>query len=86
MGTFSVASKKASSFPVIDVNGVHDIEEKDQALSFQIDTEELDNVIRYISQFGVVKLESAPPNLEDLFLRHYEGIGETSGTGVGGVS
>jgi len=32
----------------------------------------MDAVIRYISQFGVIKLESAPPTLEDLFLRHYE--------------
>ena len=44
-----------------------------QALSFQVDTEELDNVMKYVSQFGIVKLESSPPTLEDLFMRHYEG-------------
>lgn len=63
--------------------GVHNIEEHDAELSFQVDTEELDEIIRYISQFGIVKLESTPPTLEDLFLRHY-GAKETSNAGVGG--
>lgn len=61
-----------------EVKGVHDIVNKDQALSFQVDTEELSSVIQYISQFGVVKLESAPPTLEDLFMRHYQGVGDAS--------
>ncbi|MBS4179064.1 ABC transporter ATP-binding protein [Lederbergia citrea] len=56
-----------------EINGVHDIQEKGQALSFHVDTEELDNVMKYVSQFGIVKLESSPPTLEDLFMRHYEG-------------
>jgi ABC-2 type transport system ATP-binding protein len=43
----------------------------------------LDEVIRYISQFGIIKLESAPPTLEDLFLRHYA-VEDPSGAGVGG--
>lgn len=56
-----------------DLKGIHNVEEKqDGEFSFQVDTEEMDAVIRYISQFGVIKLESAPPTLEDLFLRHYE--------------
>lgn len=66
-----------------DLKGVHDIEEKDQALSFQVDAEELNNVIQHVSQFGIVKLESAPPTLEDLFMRHYEHKDESE---VGGAS
>lgn len=54
-----------------EIKGIHDIEERDSSISFQVNTEELDNVIKYISQFGLVKLESAPPTLEDLFMRHY---------------
>ncbi|MBL3642711.1 ABC transporter ATP-binding protein [Bacillus sp. RHFB] len=68
-----------------DVNGVRDIVMKDQALSFQVDTGELDNVMKYISQFGIVKLESAPPTLEDLFMSHYEGVRKTSDSGAGGA-
>ncbi|MCK2020290.1 ABC transporter ATP-binding protein [Peribacillus frigoritolerans] len=67
------------------VNGVRDIVMKDQALSFQVDTGELDNVMKYISQFGIVKLESAPPTLEDLFMSHYEDVGKTSDSGAGGA-
>ncbi|MFB4169621.1 ATP-binding cassette domain-containing protein [Virgibacillus sp. JSM 102003] len=68
-----------------ELQGVHDIVEKDQALSFQVDSEELDAVIKHVSQFGIVRLESAPPKLEDLFMRHYEGGGQTE-IGAGGVS
>ena len=57
------------------INGVYDIVERNQALSFQVDSEELDTVMSYVSQYGVVKLESAPPTLEDLFMRHYKGEG-----------
>lgn len=56
-----------------ELKGVHNIKEDDSVLSFQVDTEEIDEVIRYVSQFGIVKLESAPPTLEDLFMRHYQG-------------
>ncbi|WP_181350885.1 ABC transporter ATP-binding protein [Thalassobacillus sp. CUG 92003] len=62
------------------MKGVHDIEESEKGLSIQVDSEELDQVLQHISQFGVVKLESAPPTLEDLFMRHYES------TGAGGAS
>jgi len=58
-----------------DLKGVYDIQEKDGTVYFQIDSEELDHVIKYISPFGIMKLESAPPTLEDLFMRHYKGHG-----------
>ncbi|MFD2628658.1 ATP-binding cassette domain-containing protein [Oceanobacillus kapialis] len=58
------------------VVGVHDVEKRDNAFAFQVDTEKLDEVIRHVSSYGIVKLESAPPNLEDLFMRHYEGDGK----------
>lgn len=67
--------------PVVElegVKGVHNIERKNESIYFQVDTEELDNTIKYISPFGVVKLESAPPTLEDLFMRHYKGDGGES--------
>ncbi|UOQ92122.1 ABC transporter ATP-binding protein [Halobacillus shinanisalinarum] len=69
-----------------ELKGVHDIREKDQALSFQVDTPDMEHVIKYVSQFGVVKLESAPPKLEDLFMRHYEGEHHTDTSEAGGAS
>ncbi|WP_413375962.1 ATP-binding cassette domain-containing protein [Alkalihalobacillus sp. 1P02AB] len=72
--------------PIVSLNelkGVHNIQEVDSELTFQVDTEEIDTVIRHISQFGLVKLESAPPALEDLFMRHYQGTDHTASS-VGG--
>lgn len=66
-----------------ELQGIHEVEETEQGLSFQVDTGELDTVIRYISQFGIIKLESAPPTLEELFMSHYENNGEREE--VGGV-
>ncbi|WP_373894896.1 ATP-binding cassette domain-containing protein [Virgibacillus sp. CBA3643] len=68
-----------------ELKGVHAIEEKEQGLTFQVDSEEMDAVMKHISQFGIVKLESAPPTLEDLFMRHYEG-GEQAENRAGGAS
>ncbi|MGY0693890.1 ABC transporter ATP-binding protein [Virgibacillus sp. FSP13] len=68
-----------------ELKGVHELVEKDGGLSFQVDTEELDAVIKHVSSFGIVKLESTPPTLEDLFMRHYEEKGQTE-TGSGGRS
>ncbi|NLC45370.1 MAG: ABC transporter ATP-binding protein [Clostridiales bacterium] len=58
-----------------EIRGVHDVEKKDKTIYFQVDTESLANVIKHVSQFDIVKLESAPPTLEDLFMRHYKGDG-----------
>lgn len=58
-----------------EIKGIHDIQEKDNSIYFQVDTEQLDNIMKYISQFGIIKLESTPPTLEDLFMRHYKGEG-----------
>lgn len=51
--------------------GVYDISVNGKAVSFQVDTEKLDAVMKHISPFGIVKLESAPPTLKDLFMRYY---------------
>ncbi|WP_331618271.1 ABC transporter ATP-binding protein [Serpentinicella sp. ANB-PHB4] len=55
------------------LKGIHDLSEEKGGLVFQVDSEEMGNVIKHISQFEILKLESAPPALEDLFIRHYEG-------------
>ncbi|WP_202077897.1 ABC transporter ATP-binding protein [Caldalkalibacillus salinus] len=69
-----------------ELGGVYDIEERDNALTFQVDADELAAVIQYVSQFQVERIESAPPKLEDLFMRHYKDVGRPSDAGVGGGS
>lgn len=71
-----------TSMPItglLDMPGIHDIQESEHGMSFQVDTMQMDAVIRHISQFGIIRLESAPPTLEDLFMRHYEGAKDTGG-------
>ncbi|CAM3877979.1 ABC transporter ATP-binding protein [Cytobacillus oceanisediminis] len=70
--------------PIIGLNeikGIYDLQENEQGLSFQADSEQIDGVIKHISQFGILKFVSSPPTLEDLFMRHYEG---SEGTAAGG--
>jgi ABC-2 type transport system ATP-binding protein len=62
-----------------ELKGIHDIEESKHGKTFQVDTTEMDAVIKHISPFGIIRLESAPPTLEDLFMRHYEGEKDAGG-------
>ncbi|URT68881.1 ABC transporter ATP-binding protein [Cytobacillus firmus] len=62
-----------------ELKGIHDIEESKHGMTFQVDTTEMDAVIKHISPFGIIRLESAPPTLEDLFMRHYEGEKDAGG-------
>ncbi|MFD3453806.1 ATP-binding cassette domain-containing protein [Streptomyces sp. NPDC058691] len=52
--------------------GVHDLDIRDSRVKLQVDTGELDTVLRQLSKAGVRSLTSTPPTLEELFLRHYE--------------
>jgi len=54
------------------LKGVHDVCEDRGGFSFQIDSSEMGSIVSHIAKFGVKKLESAPPTLEDLFMRHYD--------------
>ena len=54
-----------------EMKGIHQLEEKDGEYTFQVDSEEMDAVMRHISRSGIVKLECMPPTLEDLFIRYY---------------
>ena len=58
-----------------DTKGVYDIEENGLTLSFQVDTEILGSIMKRISEAEIVRLESEPPSLEDLFMHHYQGVG-----------
>ncbi|MFD1864330.1 ATP-binding cassette domain-containing protein [Planococcus chinensis] len=82
-GTIVLVETKEPMPELAGVKGVRGIEQKGEALSFQVDQEELDNVIRYVSGFGILRLESSPPTLEELFIRHYEASGTRAETGGG---
>jgi ABC-2 type transport system ATP-binding protein len=52
--------------------GVHDLKVDGHHVKFDVDTKELDAVLRRLTEVGVRSLTSQPPTLEELFLRHYE--------------
>ncbi|MEU2182734.1 ABC transporter ATP-binding protein [Streptomyces thermolilacinus] len=52
--------------------GVHDLRVEGTRVRLQVDTDRLDAVLRSLTEAGVRSLTSAPPTLEELFLRHYE--------------
>jgi ABC-2 type transport system ATP-binding protein len=52
--------------------GVHDLVIEGKRVRCEVDTAELDAVLRRLTAVGVRSLVSQPPTLEELFLRHYE--------------
>ncbi|PRY38179.1 ABC transporter ATP-binding protein [Umezawaea tangerina] len=52
--------------------GVHDLKVDGLRARFDVDTDQLDAVLRQLTLAGVRSLASHPPTLEQLFLRHYE--------------
>ena len=55
------------------IDGVHDFVQKENEAAFSADHKHLNNILIEVSKLGVKKFEVAPPTLEDLFMRHYEG-------------
>ncbi len=51
--------------------GVHDLVQQDGRARFDVDSDHLGDAVRHLTDFGIRSLTSAPPTLEELFLRHY---------------
>ncbi|MDF3291471.1 ABC transporter ATP-binding protein [Streptomyces silvisoli] len=51
--------------------GVHDLDVHGERVALQVDTDQLDAVLRQITSVGVRALNCTPPTLDELFLRHY---------------
>ncbi|MEP6979885.1 MAG: ABC transporter ATP-binding protein [Nakamurella sp.] len=52
--------------------GVHDLVVDGPRVRCQVDTEQLDELLRVLGTAGIRSLVCAPPTLEQLFLRHYD--------------
>jgi len=51
--------------------GVANVNALDGRVSFDVDTDHLDEAMSYLSSLGIHSLVSHPPTLEELFLRQY---------------
>ncbi|MGM9466894.1 ABC transporter ATP-binding protein [Streptomyces murinus] len=67
-----------------ELPGVHDLDVQGRRVRLQVDTDQLDGLLRVLGESGVRTLTSTPPTLEELFLRHYarEADAETDGVAV----
>jgi ABC-2 type transport system ATP-binding protein len=54
------------------LDGIHDLRMDDGRVRFDVDTDEINPVLRRLTEIGVRSLVSQPPSLEELFLRLYE--------------
>jgi ABC-2 type transport system ATP-binding protein len=57
-----------------ELSGVHDLRVDGARVRFDVDTAHLDAALRRLTGVGVRTLVSQPPTLEELFLRHYQGV------------
>ena len=68
----SIAAELARPPAGLDrVPGVHNLDVEDLRVRCEVDTEQLDALLRQLTAAGVRSLTSQPPTLEQLFLRHY---------------
>jgi ABC-2 type transport system ATP-binding protein len=57
---------------IAQLPGVHDLDVEGNRVRCEVDTAQLDAVMRQLSASGITSLVAQPPTLEELFLRHYE--------------
>ncbi|MEY8538662.1 ABC transporter ATP-binding protein [Lactococcus muris] len=69
--TFKVETNQAPE-ALHGLEGVHDLHLTDNKAVFQVDSDKTDIVLKTLLKYGVKKLESTPPTLEELFMHHYE--------------
>ncbi len=53
-------------------SGVFDVIKEDYQYWFEVDPSALTDLMKYIATYDIIKIESMPPTLEALFMRHYE--------------
>ena len=54
------------------VEGVYDFKQDNNQATFSADNKQINYILNEAVKLGVKKIESTPPTLEDLFIRHYE--------------
>lgn len=80
-GTMIQVETKRPVIGLSQLEGVSGVKGESGLITFQAELENLDAIMRHISGFGILRMESSPPTLEDLFIRHYERAGQTGGEG-----
>ena len=69
--TSVVAETTKAPIGLRDVDGVHGLHIDGARVEFDVDTHQLQAAIARLLDAGLVSLQSSPPTLEEMFLRHY---------------
>ncbi|WP_018720115.1 ABC transporter ATP-binding protein [Salinispora fenicalii] len=70
---------------VAELPGVHEVQAVDGRVRLEVEPEHLDALLAHLIRFEVRALVSAPPTLEELFLRHYDGADDGRAVAVSGA-
>jgi ABC-2 type transport system ATP-binding protein len=65
----------AAAEGLAEMEGVYNVHQLKAGLTFQVDAPKIGDVVAHMGQYGILKLESLPPTLEDLFMHHYNASG-----------
>lgn len=57
--------------------GVHDAVQTTTGWTFHADADAMEAIMQKLGEHGVQRIESTPPTLEDVFMRHYEEVVES---------
>ncbi|MDR0199346.1 MAG: ABC transporter ATP-binding protein [Streptococcaceae bacterium] len=62
----------ADPAPLAQITGVFDFTQDGNKATFQVDSNQMQVVMQQLTSLGIVKLETTPPSLEELFMHHYD--------------
>jgi ABC-2 type transport system ATP-binding protein len=69
--TSITAEIEGSAASLGSLPGIHNLAVDDSTVRFDVDSDHLEDAVRRLGELGVRSLDSHPPTLEELFLRHY---------------
>lgn len=55
-----------------ELPGVHDLVTSDHRVAFDVDSDQIGGALTLLTHAGIRSLQSSPPTLEELFMRHYQ--------------
>ena len=67
----SVTARTRQAVDLSDLTGVTSMRIDGDRIEFEVDDDHLDDAMARIGAAGVLSLQSAPPTLEEIFMRHY---------------
>ncbi|MFN2486611.1 MAG: ATP-binding cassette domain-containing protein, partial [Acidimicrobiia bacterium] len=69
--TTITAETERPADPLTALAGVHNFTSSNGKVNFEVDSDQVGNVLNHLAALGVRSLLSHPPTLEQLFMRHY---------------